>query len=192
MRNLINDLLNYSKLSSTSHFLHTDLNTIVNETIADLEHSILEKAAKIEIENLPAAEVIPGQIRQVFQNILSNALKFSCDGIMPEIRIRAEVVAEKSFFSKVNHSGNYVRIYISDNGIGFNPKYVEKIFTIFQQLHGRDAYGGTGIGLAIVKKIIEKHNGIITAESEEGKGTTFIIVLPLKQARSLSQSALYE
>jgi signal transduction histidine kinase len=192
MRNLINDLLNYSKLSVTSHFSEIDLKVIVNETIADLELSIQEKEAKIKVEDLPSAEVIPGQIRQVFQNIISNALKFSRNGKVPEVTIWAEVIAEKSFHSKVDHFGNFVRIYISDNGIGFNTKFKEKIFTIFQQLHGRNEYGGTGIGLAIVKKIIEKHNGIITATSIEGEGATFIIVLPLKQTTTQSQPALHE
>jgi signal transduction histidine kinase len=192
MRNLINDLLNYSKLSVTSHFSEIDLKVIVNETIADLELSIQEKEAKIKVEDLPSAEVIPGQIRQVFQNIISNALKFSRNGAVPEVTIWAEIVAEKSFHSKADHFGNFVRIYISDNGIGFNTKFKEKIFTIFQQLHGRNEYGGTGIGLAIVKKIIEKHNGIITATSIEGEGATFIIVLPLKQTTTQSQPALHE
>jgi signal transduction histidine kinase len=192
MRNLINDLLNYSKLSVTSHFSETDLNEIINETISDLELSILEKDAKIKVEDLPSVEVVPGQIRQVFQNIISNALKFSRSGTEPEIYIRGEVVAEKSFHSKTDNFGNFLRITISDNGIGFDTKFTEKIFTIFQQLHGRNEYGGTGIGLAIVKKIIEKHNGLITATSKEGEGTTFIIVLPLKQTMTSSQPALHE
>lgn len=192
MRNLINDLLNYSKLSVTSHFSEIDLNIIVNETIADLELSIQEKDAKIIVQDLPSAEVIPGQIRQVFQNIISNALKFSRSGVVPEINICAEVIIEKSFQSKADDLGNFVRLYIRDNGIGFNTKFIEKIFTIFQQLHRRNEYGGTGIGLAIVKKIIEKHNGLITATSAEGEGTTFIIVLPLKQMKLQSQPALHE
>jgi signal transduction histidine kinase len=192
MRNLINDLLNYSKLSITSPYTQTDLNEIVQETLSDLELSIHEKEALIHAEDLPAAEVIPGQMRQVFQNIISNALKFTRNGTKAEIYIRARIVGEKTFNSKEEPFGNYVRIYISDNGIGFDAKFVEKIFTIFQQLHDRNEYGGTGIGLAIVKKIIEKHNGIITAESKIGAGTTFIIVLPLKQTSILSQPALHE
>lgn len=192
MRNLINDLLNFSRLSGQSHFKNTDLNAVVSETIADLELFIKEKDATIKVEELPSAEVIPGQMRQVFQNLISNALKFSKEGTPAKITIRAEVVEEKSFYGEASSEGNYVRIYICDNGIGFDIRFIEKIFTIFQRLHNRNEYGGTGIGLAIVKKVIERHNGIITAESKEGEGTTFIIVLPLKQDSTLSQPAFQE
>jgi signal transduction histidine kinase len=180
MRNLINDLLNYSKLSSVSQFEKTDLNQILNETLSDLELSIQEKKAKVVVENLPSAEVIPGQIRQVFQNIISNALKFSKRDMAPVIRVWGNIVTGNSVESN-SAFGESVRICIGDNGIGFDQKYLEKIFVLFQRLHGKSEYDGTGIGLAIVKKIIEKHNGSITAESKEGEGARFIIILPLKQ-----------
>lgn len=182
MRNLINDLLDYSKLSSASQFVQTNLTNLLNETIADLELSINEKGATVEVQPLPGAEVVPGQMRQVFQNILGNALKFSRKEAPPLIKIWGETIQKKDMDSRPSTIGKYLRIYIQDNGIGFDNKYLEKIFTLFQRLHGRAEYEGTGIGLAIVKKIIEKHNGLITARSEEGKGATFVMVLPLKQS----------
>lgn len=190
MRSLINDLLNYSKISAVSPFTNADLNNILEETITDLELSINEKDAKIIIEDLPNAEVIPGQMRQVFQNIISNALKFSRKEASPVIKVWAERIDKKDADSAVNDSGDYLRIYVSDNGIGFDEVFLEKIFTLFQRLHGRTEYEGTGIGLAIVKKIIDKHNGLITAKSAEGEGTTFIIVLPVKQTQDLTHSTL--
>lgn len=182
MRNLINDLLNYSKLSVVAHFTHTDLSTVLHDTISDLELAIKEKAAVVDAGPLPQIEAIPGQIRQVFQNIISNALKFSKAGLPPHIRIRSERTAELSFSAGDAADGAYLRLYISDNGIGFDEAYIEKIFTMFQRLHSRSQYEGTGIGLAIVKKIIEKHNGLLTARSKEGEGTTFIMILPIAQA----------
>jgi signal transduction histidine kinase len=190
MRSLINDLLNYSKLSVASPFINADLNNIVEETIADLELSINEKSAQVIVDQLPQAEVIPGQMRQVFQNIISNALKFSRKDTAPVINIWAEYIDKKNAESPPIRMGEYMRIFVRDNGIGFNEMFLEKIFTLFQRLHGRTEYEGTGIGLAIVKKIIDKHNGLITAKSQEGEGTTFIIVLPVKQTPVLTHSTL--
>ena len=181
MRTLINDLLSYSKLSTIPEFITVSLNTIVQDTITDLEISIKETKAKIEVDNLPAIEMIPDQMRQVFQNIISNALKFSKSGMAPVIKIRSEFTEEKSAQSKAVEKGSYCRIYITDDGIGFNEQYLDKIFTMFQRLHGRTEYEGTGIGLSIVKKIIEKHNGMVTAKSKEDQGATFILILPVMQ-----------
>jgi signal transduction histidine kinase len=180
MRTLINDLLNYSKLSSTPEFIKTPLNLVIQDTIADLEVSIKEAGGKIVVDQLPTIKIIPDQMRQVFQNIISNAIKFSKPGIPPLIKIQNDFTSEKSSESKASPNGNYCRIYISDNGIGFNEQYRDKIFAMFQRLHTKTEYEGTGIGLSIVKKIIEKHDGIVTARSKEGEGATFIIVLPLK------------
>ncbi|MGZ3957966.1 MAG: sensor histidine kinase, partial [Flavisolibacter sp.] len=118
----------------------------------------------------------------------SNALKFSRKDIRPIIRIWGERVAERAFDAIPDASGAFLRIGVEDNGIGFNEEYLDKIFTIFQRLHGRSEYEGTGIGLAIVKKIIEKHEGIVTASSREGRGTTFTLVLPIKQNTTVSAS----
>jgi len=178
---LINDLLNYSRLSVTNDYEPTNLNQLVKEILGDLELAISEKNAVVKVGELPVIDAVSGQIRQVFQNIISNALKFSRQEITPAIHITAQLVKDNSADSKVLQTGNYCRIVIRDNGIGFNEKYVPKIFTIFQRLHATEGYEGTGIGLAIAKKVIDKHQGIITASSEEGVGSSFIIVLPLRQ-----------
>lgn len=181
MSGLINDLLSFSRLSVSSLFELTDLNLIIDEILADLEISISEKNATIHVGRLPKMEVIPGQIRQVFQNIISNALKFSREGVPPEISIAAERIAVPDINASQDAAGNYCRIQVKDNGIGFEEKYLDKIFTIFQRLNAKEVYEGTGIGLAIAKKIIDKHNGLITAKSREQVGSNFIIILPLRQ-----------
>lgn len=183
---LINDLLNYSRLSGEGHFHITDVNVILEELRSDLELLIHEKNATINIDRLPKMEVIPGQFRQLFQNIISNSLKFSRQGVPPVINITAELLAQNSLDAEVSAEGKYCRFRISDNGIGFNELYREKIFTMFQRLHSKESYEGTGIGLAIVKKIIEKHHGAIAAYSKEGEGTTFVIVLPLLQNENIA------
>ncbi len=188
MIQLVNDLLSFSRLSVESTFEPVDMNVILNEVLADLELTIQEKKATLEIDELPKVDVLPGQIRQVFQNILSNALKFSKPNEPAFISIAADIVQDKDIESAVDENGQWVRICIKDNGIGFNEKYLPKIFTIFQRLHTRKEYDGTGIGLAICKKIVEKHGGLITAKSQENDGSTFIIVLPLKQKSPLDQT----
>lgn len=191
MRKLINDLLNYSRLSSDTHFTPTDLNELLRDTEKDLELFIKEKGARLDIGLLPKVDVIPGQMQQVFQNLVNNALKFSRNDTPPEIRIWAERVGEKSLDSAPAENGAFVRIYVQDNGIGFNEMYLDRIFTIFQRLHGRHEYEGTGIGLALVKKIVERHNGLLGARSREGEGSTFIIVLPLTQIPTTPKTALH-
>ena len=181
MRKLIDDLLNYSKLTASAVFKNTDLNEILSGTLSDLELNIKDKNVQLVIEDLPQVDVIPGQIRQVFQNLISNAIKFSKKDERPLIHIKGEIIKERNLDSAVDPNGPFCRISIRDNGIGFEEKYLDKIFTLFQRLHGKEEYEGTGIGLAIVKKIIDKHNGLISAHSKEGKGTVFIIVLPLQQ-----------
>ena len=182
MRNLIDDLLNYSKLSGSAKFIFSDLNTIAKEAISDLELQIKDKEATINLEELPSIDTVPGQMRQVFQNVISNALKFSKADEAPIIKIWSEFIDEKAILAPAKDKGAFVRLHVHDNGIGFNEIYLERIFIIFQRLHGKGEYEGTGIGLSIVKKIIEKHNGLISAQSKEGEGTTFIIVLPVHQS----------
>ncbi len=181
MRKLIDDLLNFSRLSVMTVFSKTDLNEVLKDTLSDLELVIKEKNAVIESDHLPSAEVVTGQIRQVFQNIISNALKFAKAGAPPRVIIKSDIIRKPSVDAPPHPNGEHLRISFADNGIGFDEKYLGKIFTLFQRLHGKDEYEGTGIGLSIVKKIIEKHNGIISAKSTEGAGTTFYIIIPLKQ-----------
>jgi signal transduction histidine kinase len=182
MRRLINDLLDFSKLAVPSVFKRTSLNKITNAVLSDLEILIAEKGAHIIVEDLPTVEIIGEQLHQAFLNLISNALKFSEKNVRPVIRVYSETIKEKSIGSEPAPDGRYCRIFITDNGIGFEEKYVDKIFTLFQRLHGKAEYEGTGIGLAIVKKIIDKHQGLISARSAAGKGATFIIVLPLEQS----------
>ncbi|MBL7699172.1 MAG: response regulator [Chitinophagaceae bacterium] len=190
MSRLINDLLNYSRLSGEGLFKRTNINTILDELMSDLEILIAEKNASIYFDKFPEMDVIPGQIRQLFQNMLSNAIKFSKPGVAPEITITVRRTEQLDIDSADSENGNYARISISDNGIGFNEIYKEKIFTMFQRLHSREAFEGTGIGLAIVKKIVEKHNGIITVNSREGEGTNFTFVLPILQNKPVAEKEL--
>lgn len=182
MRTLIHDILSFSQLlDNDNKYELTDLNVLAKELLKDFELVIEEKKAAITIEDLPAIEVNPGQIRQVLQNIIGNALKFSRPDAVPEINISGKRIWENSFDSKPQTDGPYASIHIKDNGIGFDEKYMSNVFTLFKRLHTRDKYEGTGIGLAITKRIIEKHNGQIIARSQEGKGSEFIFVLPVKQ-----------
>ena len=185
MRHLINDILEYSLLSQKDAlFIPTDLQSIVNELISNLEISINETNAIITIEKeLPVLDAIAGQMSQLFQNIISNSLKFIKPGRSPEISITYKIIKgneiEKIDESMLNE--NYYVFRIKDNGIGFKEEYANKIFTIFQKLNNNSIYIGTGIGLAICKKIVETHNGFITAESILHEGSLFTITIPVSQ-----------
>lgn len=182
MKTLILDILNYSKLSSDNHPQEgVDLNTLIEELLEDFELVIADKCAAIKKSQLPCIEANRGQIRQVFQNIISNALKFSKPDEIPVISIASRQIEKRSFDSPESAGGPYCLITITDNGIGFDEKYLPNIFTLFERLNSKDKYEGTGIGLAIAKKIIDKHNGLLTASSSEGTGTQFKIILPVKQ-----------
>lgn len=181
MNKLITDLLEYSRLSSNVVPAKANLNDILREVLSDFDYLIEEKNAIIKVGDLPIISGIASQLRQLFQNLIGNSLKFSKPDHSPKIEISAELIAEKDFESEVSPSGNFCRIIVKDNGIGFDEKYLSKIFIIFQSLNDRNAYEGTGIGLAIAKKIIEKHEGLITAKSQVGIGSSFIIILPLSQ-----------
>jgi signal transduction histidine kinase len=183
MQSLINDLLTFSRHStSSSDFREVDLNLLWKEVIIEFEHEIERTQAHIELEELPKISAIPGLIRQLFHNILSNALKFRKKSATPVITVRAEKM-RKTFRLLGNGAtaGNFYKILVSDNGIGFDDKYADEIFLVFKRLHSHHEYEGTGVGLSICKKIVEKHNGFITAESKPDQGATFIIGLPEKQ-----------
>lgn len=179
MQNLISDLLEYSRLSAKVSPEKVILGDLVQEVIADFDYLIESKNATIVSNNLPTIKGIPTQLRQVFQNLIGNSLKFIKEDTQPLIEVSSEIIETRSFDSVINDSGAYCRITVKDNGIGFDDQYLNKIFMIFQSLSDRKIYEGTGIGLAIAKKIIEKHNGLITAKSAVGEGATFIMVLPL-------------
>lgn len=185
MSRLITDVLEYSRLSNYASFQETDLNEIIDELLVDFDDLISRKQAIVEVGPLPRLSTMPSRIRQVFQNLISNALKFSKPFEAPVIRISGELVEEKSIDSPTNEKGPYCRIIVQDNGIGFDEKFLHRIFIIFQRLNDQNSYEGTGIGLAIAKKNIDTHNGIISARSKVGEGTSFIIVLPVHQTNNL-------
>lgn len=184
MQKLIDDLLSFSRFSTvTEQFEHVQLSTILTEVLNDLEVTIRQKNAIITVNELPEIEAIPSQVHQVFQNLISNALKFSHEGITPVISIRSSLVkgTELTIEPASPSAESFYKIDVSDNGIGFDEKYLDRIFIIFQRLHGRMEYGGTGIGLAVSKKIMNIHHGFITASSKPGEGSIFTLYFPVKK-----------
>ena len=184
MQSLINDLLSFSRHSThISDFRKTDLNLLVKEAVSELEVEVEKTRANIQINNLPVVSAIPSLMQQLFYNLISNALKFRKKSGEPVIKITSEIMKKKEleqFISNVNGL-NYFKITVSDNGIGFDEKYADEIFMVFKRLHSYHEYEGTGVGLSICKKIIEKHHGFIKAESKPDKGSTFMIALPERQ-----------
>jgi PAS domain S-box-containing protein len=182
MKRLIIDILSYSRLSANEIGIEeVNLNDLTRELIEDYELQVEEKNAKIIVGNLPLVHGNKGQLRQVFQNIISNALKFAKAGVQPIITISGKRIATKSFDSTEDAEGDFALITFEDNGIGFDEIYLSKVFALFDRLNSKDKYEGTGIGMSIAKKIIDKHNGLITASSKEGAGANFKIILPLRQ-----------
>ena len=180
MRSLIEDLLEYSRANTSERKLAlTDLNQIVIEAKADLREAIEAKNADIMVSKLPTLNVIPFQFQQLIVNILGNALKFAKPDVAPAIHIRADIVKGEEIKNPLVVSENYYHhISVTDNGIGFDQAYAIKIFEIFQRLHNRNEFDGTGVGLAICKKIVENHHGFISAEARVNKGATFHIYIP--------------
>ncbi|GAA4454973.1 hypothetical protein GCM10023189_22210 [Nibrella saemangeumensis] len=182
MSGLIRDLLTYSKLA-TEHNPHqgVNLNIVLAEVINDLELTLRDKQACIDSDDLPVIKGDPSQLRRVFQNLLSNALKFVRKGVQPYIHIttqRVDGTAIPNVALSDEHQAFY-EICLTDNGIGFDERYLDRIFVIFQRLHGRNQYAGTGIGLAICKKVMDNHRGYIRASSRMGEGATFRLYLPV-------------
>ncbi|MBV9868416.1 MAG: PAS domain-containing protein [Abitibacteriaceae bacterium] len=172
MNLLTQDLLALSRVTTQSRpFKEVSLAEVVQGVLLDLELRIEQTGATVEVDPLPTIEADPAQMHQLLLNLINNALKFQRSGVPPIVRVQSQVLADSDLY----------RITVQDNGIGFDPKYVEKIFLPFQRLHGRSEYEGTGMGLAICRRIVERHNGSITAQSEPGAGTTFLITLPAKQ-----------
>ncbi|UYQ94595.1 PAS domain-containing protein [Chitinophaga horti] len=182
MKALVINILNFSKLSADqAEYTKTDVAQVVKEVMDDFEVIIREKNAVIEVGDIPPLAVNRLQIQQVFQNLISNALKFTTPGEAPKVSITGYRVAQLSFTAPEDPTGRWCRISVKDNGIGFDTEYKNRIFGLFHRLNSKDRFEGTGIGLAITKKIVEKHNGIITAESNEGEGAVFTIILPMDQ-----------
>lgn len=186
MHTLIRELLGFSRLTSANNsFKRVNLQGIVDEVLNDLEPVIREKKAILDVTSLPYLEGDAGQLGQLFQNLLSNALKFIRPGEIPLIRIDCEVI-QGSYIQPMpgtmvlatDLNRSFFAIVVSDNGIGFDEKYRDRIFTIFQRLHTRAEYPGTGIGLAVVQRVVDNHKGYLNARSEPGKGAEFTIYLP--------------
>ncbi len=176
MRVLIEDLLTFSRVTTKAlPFSTIDLNLIARETVDDLEARIQSTGGRVEVSELPKLEADPRQMHQLFQNLIANALKFHKPDELPVVRVEAEIKE----YGGEEFEGPVCVLTVADNGIGFDEKYLDRIFTVFQRLHGKSEYEGTGIGLAVVRKIVERHGGTITAHSQIGEGATFIVTLPL-------------
>lgn len=181
MKNLISDLLSYSSISSTAGWKNTDLNEVVKNVLTDLELLIAEKEAMIDVGLLPLVSSREGQMRQVFQNLISNSLYYVSPLRRPHIIIKSRYLNTMDFNADSVDIGPYVECSVQDNGVGFEQQYSDKIFQIFQRLQPKGRISGTGIGLSIVKRIIEYHKGIITALGEENIGATFKFIIPVAQ-----------
>ncbi len=183
MQALIQSLLSFSRVSSKARpLVPVDLNAVVQEVVGDLEVRIQETGAEIRVSEMPTIEADPTQMRQLFQNLIGNALKYRRQDTPPVVEISAAIEngEQKSFNGTPLQ---LCRLMVRDNGIGFEPEFADRIFGIFQRLHGRGEYEGTGVGLAICRKIAERHEGTIVAQARPGEGAVFTVMLPVQQAR---------
>jgi two-component system, LuxR family, sensor kinase FixL len=181
MQTLINDLLAFSRvIRSSQPFVPVDLNAVTKEVLNDLEVRIEKNGARVELGELPSINGDPTQMRQLMQNLLSNALKFQPAGKQPVVTISSRIIsgANGSETAAAPDVNPLWEVSVRDNGIGFDEKHLEKIFAVFQRLHGRTEYEGTGIGLAVCRRILERHGGSITAHSQPGTGATFVFTVP--------------
>ncbi|MGN6342405.1 MAG: sensor histidine kinase [Ginsengibacter sp.] len=184
MQSLINNLLKFSRYSlNPADFVKVDLNELLAESITELQEEMEKNHVVFHTDSLPVVEVVPELMLQVFYNLISNAIKFKQKNEAPVIQIssRQMKAGESKFSNKYVKGNRYYGIRISDNGIGFDEQYAEDIFMVFKRLHSVHEFDGTGIGLSICKKIIDKHNGFITASAKPKEGATFLIELPEKQ-----------
>jgi len=176
---LIDDLLSFSRVTTKQRpFVNVDLNVVMHRVMDDLDYSIEETGAQLHIDPLPTIDADASQIAQVFMNLIANSLKFNPRNARPIITVTSEINVASPVVDDIR---KWCCLRFSDQGIGFEPQYAERIFSLFQRLHGRDEYSGTGIGLALCRKIIERHGGTITAKSELGEGAIFTIYLPMTQ-----------
>jgi signal transduction histidine kinase len=184
MQRLIEALLEYSRVSTKQQpFRPVALEEVSREVVGDLETLIAETRGRIEVKSMPTIDADPVQMRQVLQNLMANALKYHRPGVPPE------VVVEGRRMDGDNGNG-VCEITVSDNGIGFDERFLDKIFTPFQRLHGKKKYQGTGIGLAIVRRIVERHGGTVTARSVPGEGSAFIVTLPVSHENAMSEESV--
>ena len=181
MQNLISDLLSYSHIGTSNNaFVPTDLNSVLAEVLSELQFPIRQSQAEIQVGNLPILNIVKFQFHQLFVNLISNAIKFSKKDLVPFITITSSILTGSNLDAiNIDTTKEYWHITVEDNGIGFEPKYNHRIFDVFQRLHSRSEYEGTGIGLAICKKVILAHGGLITAEGNPNKGACFHLYLPV-------------
>jgi len=180
MSNALRDVLDFASLNKEEHFSPTDLNEVLGSAKVDLEIVIQEKKATIQQATLPTIRAVPQQMHQLFYNLLNNALKFTKEDVAPVIKVSCSQLGTSDLQAhpELHQEKSYYKLCVQDNGIGFNPGAAEKIFGMFQRLHNKDAYAGTGIGLALVKKVVLNHGGKIWAEGNPGEGATFWVLLP--------------
>ncbi|HEX7763236.1 MAG TPA: CHASE3 domain-containing protein [Cellvibrio sp.] len=179
MSALIDDLLSFSRVTTKQRpFMPVDLNKIMHSVLDDLDYAIEESGAQVHIDPLPTIDADGSQVAQVFMNLLANSLKFHAPGHRPIVTVTSETNLESPVESDERR---WCRLRFADQGIGFEAQYAERVFSLFQRLHGRDEYSGTGIGLALCRKIVERHGGTITAQSEPGGGAVFTLFLPMTQ-----------
>ncbi|KAA9349451.1 sensor histidine kinase [Larkinella humicola] len=183
MSTLIKDLLGFSRITNQRSLNGpVSLNNVVGNVLNVLDLAIAETGAQVQVESLPMVAGDVTQLEQLFQNLIGNALKFHRAGVAPHIHIRSQTVGAEDVPPTIRPARrvpSYHRIEVADNGIGFEGKYVDRIFQVFQRLHGRNNFSGTGIGLAICEKVVVNHGGAITARSQPNQGATFIIYLPV-------------
>lgn len=180
MQKLIEGVLAYSAINAQVGKEKASLEELLQEAINNLEYTIRETGAVVTSDGLPAVQIIPLQMQQLFQNLVANVLKFSKKEVRPEVRITHRFIGGSAApFKHIKPAARYLQIEIADNGIGFGSESAEKIFGLFQRLHNRSDFEGSGIGLAICKRIVENHGGSISASSEVGEGATFVVTLPL-------------
>jgi PAS domain S-box-containing protein len=178
MQEMISGLLDYSRISTRgSSFTEVNLEETAREVLSDLEIRLEQTGGAVELGSLPVIEADPLQIRQLFQNLIGNALKFHQDGIPPQVKVWAEECAQR------DQKSGCIQLVVQDNGIGFESHLADKLFQPFVRLHGRSAYEGTGMGLAICRKIVERHGGTIAVSSQPEQGTAFTITLPMRQSK---------
>ncbi len=191
MQELIEGLLTLSRVTTrASDFEQVDLGEIVQQVLGDLEAQIERVQGRVEVGKLPTIQAEPLQIRQLLQNLIANALKFRRPDEPPVVKVEARYVTPREQRqARKSLTEERCRITVEDNGIGIDPQYSERIFGIFQRLHSRDVYEGTGIGLAICRRIVEYHGGQITVHGAPGKGSTFEVLLPAAQAKKKRSEA---
>jgi PAS domain S-box-containing protein len=192
MRRLIDDLLTFSRvISRTEPFAPVDLNKVTREVLSDLEVRIEKSGATVHVSELPTIEADPLHMRQLLQNLIGNALKFHEPSAKPVVNITGRIVTGGANATETavlrmramrdkTANGRFCELTVQDNGIGFEEKYLDRIFAVFQRLHGKQEYEGTGIGLAVCRRIVDRHGGSITARSKPGEGATFVVMLPVE------------